>query len=95
MARPTRLSEEDIARRLEAAPGWRRDKDEISRAFEFKDFNQAFGFISRVALLAEAADHHPELWNVYNKVKLTFTTHDAGGLTANDFDIAEAINRLG
>ena len=92
MPRPTRLSEADIQTHLSQLDGWAREGDEIVRSFEFLDFNEAFGFICRVALLAEAHDHHPELWNVWNKVRLKFTTHDAGGLTVKDFDIAQAID---
>jgi 4a-hydroxytetrahydrobiopterin dehydratase len=68
--------------------------DTISRDFKFKDFSEAFGFMTRVALLAQAADHHPEWRNVYNKVSITLTTHDAGGLTARDVALATAIDRL-
>ncbi len=56
-------------------------------------FNEAFGFMTRAALAAEKADHHPEWRNVYNRVEIKLTTHDAGGLTAKDFDLAKAINR--
>ena len=94
MAKPQRLSDTEIASALGQLDGWSRDGDEIVRSFEFVDFIQAFGFISSVALLAEAHDHHPELWNVYNKVKLRFTTHDADGLTQRDIKIAKAINAL-
>ena len=66
----------------------------ISRDFKFQDFSEAFAFMTRVALLAQAADHHPEWSNVYNKVSIKLTTHDAGGLTANDTALAEAIDKL-
>ncbi|MBI1327138.1 MAG: 4a-hydroxytetrahydrobiopterin dehydratase [Alphaproteobacteria bacterium] len=66
----------------------------ISRSFKFRDFNEAWGFMSRVALLAEKADHHPEWKNVYNKVDITLTTHDAGGLTEKDISLAQAINKF-
>jgi len=68
--------------------------DAISRDFKFKDFSEAFAFMTRVALLAQAANHHPEWSNVYNKVSITLTTHDAGGVTANDIALAEAIDKL-
>ncbi|MEO8758061.1 MAG: 4a-hydroxytetrahydrobiopterin dehydratase [Devosia sp.] len=68
--------------------------DSISRNFKFRDFSEAFGFMTRVALLAQAADHHPEWSNVCNKVSITLTTHDAGGLTAKDATLAEAIDKL-
>lgn len=63
-------------------------RDAISRTFQFTDFNEAFGFMSRVALVAEKADHHPEWFNVYNRVEVTLSTHDAGGLTQKDIDLA-------
>ncbi|CTQ32471.1 4a-hydroxytetrahydrobiopterin dehydratase [Jannaschia rubra] len=74
--------------------GWTRDGDAIARRFTFANFSQAWGFMSRVALLAEAADHHPDWRNVWNRVDIRLTTHDAGGLTAKDTDLARAINDL-
>ena len=76
--------------------GWIYDPaaDAISHDFKFKDFSEAFGFMTRVALLAQAADHHPEWSNVYNKVTITLSTHDAGGLTEKDVALAEAIDQL-
>ena len=74
--------------------GWSEAKgrDAIARKFEFKDFNQAFAFMTRAALLAEKMDHHPEWFNVYNKVEVTLSTHDAGGVTDNDVKMAQAMN---
>jgi len=69
-------------------------RDAISRTFTFKDFNQAFGFMARAALVAEKLDHHPEWFNVYNKVEVTLATHDAGGVTERDIRLAEAMDRL-
>ena len=69
-------------------------RDAISRKFVFKDFNQAFGFMTRAALVAEKMDHHPEWFNVYKTVEVTLSTHDAGGLTELDIKLAEAMNRL-
>jgi 4a-hydroxytetrahydrobiopterin dehydratase len=66
----------------------------ITRDFKFRDFSEAFAFMTRVALLAESASHHPEWSNVYNKVTITLTTHDAGGLTRNDTELAAKIDRL-
>jgi 4a-hydroxytetrahydrobiopterin dehydratase len=66
-------------------------RDAITRAFEFKDFNAAFAFMTRVALLAEKMDHHPEWFNVYNKVDVTLSTHDAGGVTEKDIAMARAM----
>lgn len=77
-------------------PHWTMDgeRDAIRRTFSFKDFVEAFGFMSKVALLAERADHHPEWSNVYNRVEILLTTHDAGGLSRRDIALAEAIDRL-
>jgi len=76
--------------------GWREaaGRDAITKKFEFKDFNQAFGFMARAALVAEKLDHHPEWFNVYNKVEVTLSTHDAGGLTDLDVALAEAMDKL-
>src|SRR5512141_2570426 len=69
-------------------------RDAISRKFVFKDFNEAFGFMARAALVAEKMDHHPEWFNVYRTVEVTLSTHDAGGVTDLDIKLAEAMNRL-
>jgi len=90
MGSPT-LDDETVADRLESLEGWERDGDEIQRSIEFDGFNEAVGFINRIAEHADQADHHPEIFNVYNQVDLTLTTHDAGGLTEKDFDLAEKI----
>jgi 4a-hydroxytetrahydrobiopterin dehydratase len=76
--------------------GWTevKGRDAISRKFTFKDFNEAFGFMARAALAAEKLDHHPEWFNVYNKVEVTLATHDAGGVTERDIELALAMNRL-
>ena len=76
--------------------GWSdvKGRDAISRIFMFKDFNEAFGFMTRAALVAEKLDHHPEWFNVYDKVEVTLATHDAGGVTERDIALAEAMNRL-
>jgi 4a-hydroxytetrahydrobiopterin dehydratase len=83
---------------LEAAlselTNWRREGDAILRDFRFDDFVGAFGFMTAVAMLAERADHHPEWSNVYNRVSIRLTTHDAGGLTQRDLDLAAAIDGL-
>lgn len=79
-----------------AIPEWRiaQEKDAITRSYRFRDFSQAWAFMCRVALLAEAQDHHPEWFNVYNRVDITLTTHDAGGLSARDVRLARAIDAL-
>jgi len=76
--------------------GWSevKGRDAISRKFTFKDFNEAFGFMSRVALVAEKNDHHPEWRNVYKTVEVVLATHDAGGVTARDIDLAKAMNAI-
>lgn len=83
----------DLAAQL---PEWRmvEGRDAIQRSFRFRDFSQAWGFMSRVALLAEAQEHHPEWSNVYNRLDITLTTHDAKGLSARDVKLALAIDRL-
>ena len=77
----------------EILPGWRLlpDRDAIAREFRFKDFKAAWGFMARVALLAEQHGHHPEWFNVFNRVSITLTTHDAGGLSARDIRLAQAV----
>lgn len=79
---------------LKGLPNWREvpGRDVIARKFEFKDFNAAFGFMTRVALLAERMDHHPEWMNVYKTVDVRLTTHDAGGLTEKDIRMAKAMD---
>ncbi len=81
---------------LTALPNWAvsADKKSIHRQFKFKDFAQAWSFMTHVALLAEKMDHHPEWSNVYNKVDITLTTHDAGGLTERDLKLATAISEI-
>ena len=80
-----------------ALPGWTMvdGRDAIRRTWRFGDFNAAWGFLSRVALLAEKHDHHPEWSNVYNRVEIVLTTHDAGGLSERDVSLARAIDALG
>jgi 4a-hydroxytetrahydrobiopterin dehydratase len=69
-------------------------RDAITKKIEFKDFNQAFGFMTRAALVAEKMNHHPEWFNVYNKVEVTLSTHDAGGVTEKDIALAKAMDAL-
>lgn len=90
-----KLNDNQIAERLKILNGWQRDGDQIVKEWHFKDFIGAMAFIQQVALLCEKNNHHPEMFNVYNRVQLTFSTHDAGGLTENDFRIAAAIDQLG
>jgi 4a-hydroxytetrahydrobiopterin dehydratase len=94
MAEKLGMREREIA--LAEIPEWEWDvkRDAIARAFTFQDFSTAFGFMTRVALAAEQADHHPEWSNVWNKVYVLLTTHDAKGLTRKDIDLAKAIDRF-
>ncbi len=90
------LTETEREKLLAAHAAWSlaREGKAIERHFKFADFSEAFGFMTRVALLAEKHDHHPEWFNVYNRVEITLTTHDAGGLSARDARMAKAIDAL-
>jgi 4a-hydroxytetrahydrobiopterin dehydratase len=94
MARPARLSDDDIEKRLASLPEWRRDGDKLVRRFQFDTFVNAFGWMSSAALVAEKLDHHPEWKNVYNRVDVELTTHDAKGITELDFELATKMNEL-
>jgi len=89
-----KLSGEARKTALGRLKGWSevKDRDAISKKFVFADFNAAFGFMARTALIAEKMDHHPEWFNVYNKVEVTLATHDAGGVTSADIDLAVAMD---
>lgn len=91
-----KLSEKERAQALLDLDAWEHDtqRGAISRRFEFADFNEAYGFMTRVALLAEKMDHHPEWFNVYNKVDVTLTTHDADGLSELDVEMARAMEKM-
>ena len=92
MTRPAKIGAEAALARLS---GWSRGegaRDAIARSYRFADFNAAFGFMSRVALMAEKLDHHPEWSNVYSRVEVTLTTHDAGGVTELDLTLARFID---
>ena len=92
-----RLSDSEVAALLTELPDWtlRADGKALERSFKFADFNAAFGFMTRVALYADKHDHHPEWSNVYNRVEVTLTTHDAGGLSQRDAAMARAIAAMG
>ena len=79
---------------LEKHPSWIIDNKTIKKEFKFENFIEAFGFMSKVALLSEKIDHHPDWQNTYNKVKINLTTHDKGGITTNDIKLAESIDKL-
>ena len=91
-----RLSAEAMKSALKVLPGWSEvpGREAITRTFTFRDFNEAFGFMSRAALVAEKRDHHPEWKNVYKTVEVVLATHDAGGVTALDVDLARAMNAI-
>ena len=90
-----KLDEAELKTLAEKLPGWNLlEGRAIQKTFKFKDFNEAFGFMTRAALVAEKMNHHPEWFNVWNRVDVTLSTHDAGGLTALDVRLAEAMNRL-
>jgi 4a-hydroxytetrahydrobiopterin dehydratase len=93
---PERLSAEARRSALKELPGWSDvpGREAIARTFVFKDFNEAFGFMSRAALVAEKNDHHPEWSNVYKTVEVVLATHDAGGVTALDIELAKAMNAI-
>ena len=94
--RPTKLSDEAREAALNGLAGWTYDaeSDAINKTFTFKDFSEAWGFMNRAALLAEKMDHHPEWFNVYNRVEVRMTTHDADGVTSFDIDMATAMNEF-
>jgi 4a-hydroxytetrahydrobiopterin dehydratase len=92
--RPVKLTEEQLREELKALQGWTFENGKLHKEFVFKDFTQAFGFMTKAALYAEKMDHHPEWFNVYNKLKVDLMTHDAGGVTANDIALAKAFDSL-
>ena len=91
-----RLSEEKRKSALKGLPGWAEvsGREAITRTFVFRDFNEAFGFMARAALVAEKGDHHPEWRNVYKTVEVVLATHDAGGVTNRDIELAKAMNAI-
>ena len=89
-----KLSSESIANKLKNLKGWTVVNNKIHKEFEFDDFNQAFGFMTRAAMHIEKMNHHPEWFNVYNKIVVDLTTHDAGGITQNDINLAKILNSL-
>ena len=90
----TLLAKKEIADWIEANSAWRIEDEKLMLSLKFENFSMAWGFMSRVALLAEQQDHHPEWVNVYNRVDIALVTHDAGGITTKDLDLASAITRL-
>ncbi len=92
MPRIQKLDDGEIVQALADLGEWTIDGGKLLREFSFADFSQAFGFMTRVALVAESMDHHPEWSNVYNRVRIHLTTHEAGGLTQRDLDLAARID---
>jgi len=90
----TKLSQSEAESRLAALPHWAIDSGELVRIFEFSDFRAALAFVDKVGELAEHAGHHPDIDIRYNRVRLALVTHDAGGLTAKDFDLAAQVSRV-
>jgi 4a-hydroxytetrahydrobiopterin dehydratase len=88
------LSESEISARLKSLPDWKIESGELTRTFVFKDFRGSLAFVNRVGEAAEKAGHHPDIDIRYNRVRLALVTHDAGGITAKDFDLAGAANRM-
>ena len=89
-----RLSDTDIDEELKNLPGWSVINEKLHKEFQFDSFNQAFGFMTRAAMEIEKMNHHPEWFNVYNKITVDLTTHDAGGITKNDVNLARILNSL-
>ena len=93
-ARPVKLDADQISAALADVPGWTVQEGKLHREFRFRDFNQAFGFMTRAALHAESMDHHPEWFNVYSRVVVDLVTHDADGITPLDFSLASKMNEV-
>ena len=89
-----RLSELEIEEELKQLSEWRIKNDKLHKEFKFDNFNQAFGFMTRAAMEIEKMNHHPEWFNVYNRITVELTTHDAGGITKNDVNLARILNTL-
>jgi 4a-hydroxytetrahydrobiopterin dehydratase len=89
-----RLSPEKISEELKNLPGWSIKDEKLHKDFEFESFNQAFGFMTRASMEIEKMNHHPEWFNVYNKLSVDLMTHDAGGITENDIQLAKILNSL-
>jgi len=89
-----RLSQIDIDEELKNLSGWNVVNEKLHKEFQFDSFNQAFGFMTRAAMEIEKMNHHPEWFNVYNRITIELTTHDAGGITKNDVNLAKILNSL-
>lgn len=89
-----KLTEDEVRAKLATLPAWSIRDAKLHRELVFRDFSEAFGFMARAALVAEKLDHHPEWLNVYNRVHVYLTTHDAGGISERDFDFAKAVDAI-
>lgn len=89
-----KLSDNEIAERLQTLPLWSLRDGKLYRELRFADFSEAFGFMTRVALIAEKLDHHPDWKNVWNRVEIALDTHDVGGISAKDFELAVFVDKL-
>jgi len=89
-----KLNDDEIDKRLKELPGWSLHDSKLTREFHFPNFVDAFGFMTRAAMVAEKADHHPEWFNVYNKVTVQLTTHECDGISERDFSLAATMNEL-
>ena len=89
-----KLSEEELKEELSKLPGWSVVDEKLHKEFLFESFNQAFGFMARASMEIEKMNHHPEWFNVYNKIIVDLTTHDYGGITKNDINLAKILNSL-
>ncbi len=90
----TKLTDAEISAQLEGISGWTVENEKLHKEFQFDSFVEAFGFMASVALIAESMNHHPEWFNVYNRVTVDLATHDAGGISALDFELAKKIDAL-
>lgn len=90
----TRLQAEEITKMIASLPEWSIEGGKLHRKIQFRDFNEAFGFMTRAALVAEQLNHHPEWSNTYNQVRIHLTTHDVGGISERDFEFATRLNQL-
>ena len=89
-----RLTQLEIDEHMKKLPGWSVVNEKLHKEFQFESFNQAFGFMTRAAMEIEKMNHHPEWFNVYNRITIELTTHDAGGITKNDVNLAKILNSL-
>lgn len=90
----TKLTDAEISTQLQELSGWTVENEKLHKEFQFDSFVEAFGFMASVALIAESMNHHPEWFNVYNRVTVDLATHDAGGISALDFELAKKVDAL-